>query len=101
MLSPFGYRPAALEGSATSGVNRVGSSPNSAISIFVTPSGIVISVTGARKTGDKGTRNTRKIEGDLLGICYRVYVPTPQGNMAMMEFSEPKSLISRTEWPGE
>jgi len=35
----------------------------------------------------------------LLGIRYRVYLPTPAGNYAMMEFAEPKSLLKETEWP--
>lgn len=53
------------------------------------------------ETGNKGTRNTREIEGELLGIRCRIYIPTPQGNMAMMEFSDPKNLLRKTEWPDE
>ena len=51
------------------------------------------SILGKRVNGARGTRNTRTIEGELLGIRYRVYLPTPNGNWAMMEFAEPKRLI--------
>ena len=56
---------------------------------------------GEHVNGTRGTRNTRTIEGKLLGIRYRVYLPTPNGNWAMMEFAEPKSLLTQTTWPGE
>ena len=51
--------------------------------------------------GDRDTCNTRTIEGELLGIRYRVYLPTPNGNWAMMEFAEPKRLLKETTWPSE
>jgi hypothetical protein len=51
--------------------------------------------------GARGTRNTRTIEGKLLGIRYRVYLSTPNGNWVMREFAEPKSLLNETIWPGE
>jgi len=54
--------------------------------------------TNCPEPGDRGTRNIREIEGELLGIRYRVYLPTPAGHMAMMEFSDPKNLINQTEW---
>lgn len=50
------------------------------------------------KTGDRGTRNTRIISGELLGIRCRVYVPTQAGNYAMIETSSPPSLRLNTEW---
>lgn len=53
------------------------------------------------KSGDYKTNNTRRVEGKILGIRYRVYAPTPAGNYAMMEFSDPESLIERTEWPNQ
>ncbi len=46
----------------------------------------------------RGTLNRRTVEGKLLGIRYRVYVPTQDGNYAMVEFSNPSSLKSKTEW---
>ncbi len=54
--------------------------------------------TASPKVGDRGTRNTRTIEGKILGIRCRVYVPTQDGNYAMVEFSNPSSLKSKTEW---
>jgi len=50
------------------------------------------------EVGDRGTRNTRILRGKLLGIRCRVYVPTEAGNYAMVEFSTPGSLTSKTEW---
>lgn len=52
----------------------------------------------SHKTGDRGTRNTRTIEGELLGIRCRVYVPTEAGNYAMIEASSPNSLRLNTDW---
>ena len=54
---------------------------------------------GPLQDGDKGIRNTREIEGEHLGIRYRVYLPTPKGNIVMVEYSDPKKLIKNTEWP--
>lgn len=51
------------------------------------------------KIGAEGTRNKRTIKGKLLGIRYRVYLPTQAGNYSMLEDSSPSSLIRKTEWP--
>jgi hypothetical protein len=53
------------------------------------------------KVGDSGTRNTRTIKGELLGIRYRVYVPTQGGSYALLEVSNPNNLTARTIWPEE
>ncbi len=46
-----------------------------------------------------GGQNRTLKDSKLLGIRYRVYLPTPNGNWAMMEFAEPESLLKETEWP--
>lgn len=56
---------------------------------------------GELVNGTRGKRNTRNIKGKLMGIRYRVYLPTPNGEYAMMEFAEPKKLLKTTEWPSE
>ena len=48
-----------------------------------------------------GKDKSREIDCEVLGIRYRVYLPTPNGNYAMMEFAEPKKLLKETEWPEE
>ena len=53
------------------------------------------------EANDQGTRNTRIIRGKLQGIRCRAYLPTQDGNYAMVEFSTPRNLIRKTEWPSE
>lgn len=48
-----------------------------------------------------GGANLEIRESELLGIRYRVYLPTPNGEYAMMEFAEPEELLEETEWPSE
>jgi len=48
-----------------------------------------------------GGANLETRDSELLGIRYRVYLPTPNGEYAMMEFAEPKKLLKETEWPSE
>jgi len=52
-----------------------------------------------RKDRDHSTRNVRMIDGELLGIRYRVYLPLASGGYMMKEFAEPKSLLKKTDWP--
>ncbi len=46
-------------------------------------------------------RYERTLDCDILGIRTRVFLPTSDGNYAMMEFAEPKSLLKETVWPVE
>ncbi len=52
-----------------------------------------------RKDRDHSTRNVRIIDGKLLGIRYRVFIPLKSGGYAMKEFAKPKSLLKETIWP--
>ena len=49
-------------------------------------------------TGYNGTRRVRKLRGKLLGIRCRLSIPTASGNLAMIEFADPKTLLETTEW---
>ncbi len=49
-------------------------------------------------TGYNGTRLIRKLRGKLLGIRCRLSIPTASGNLAMIEFADPRTLLETTEW---
>ena len=44
------------------------------------------------------TRNTRKVNDELLGIRVRLYIPLKSGDKAMKEFSFPNNLVKTTTW---
>jgi hypothetical protein len=46
----------------------------------------------------KLTRNTRKIDDELLGIRIRLYIPLKSGEKAMKEFFFPDTLEKTTRW---
>jgi hypothetical protein len=43
-------------------------------------------------------RHERTIDGELLGIRCRVYVPTPSGSYTMFQFADPESLLTEMRW---
>jgi hypothetical protein len=40
----------------------------------------------------------REIDSTLLGIRYRIYLPTPNGDSMMFEFADPENLLEDTSW---
>jgi hypothetical protein len=63
-----------------------------ATDLFITPQ------SGTQTHGSGEIMHERTIQCNLLGIRYRVYLPTASGGYMMKEFAEPQSLLKETEW---